>query len=123
MASSIPQQLQIVKMTVKKEHVLAYAEVVDDFNPIHVDEEFAKASPIGGVIAHGTMSLALIWQSLEKSLDQAQMAKTSLDIRFVRPVRLGDTISASGIQTSNTAFDVYVENQTGERVIEGTATL
>ena len=73
--------------------ILDYAHVTNDFNPIHVDKEFAARSPMGGIIAHGTMSVALIWQSLRNTLGLQALDRINLEIRFVRPVRIGDVVT------------------------------
>ncbi len=49
-------------MEIDQAAINAYARITDDFNPIHTDPTFAATTPMGGVIAHGTMSLNLIWQ-------------------------------------------------------------
>jgi 3-hydroxybutyryl-CoA dehydratase len=105
--------------------ILDYADVTNDYNPVHVDKDFADKSPMGGIIAHGTMSVALIWQSLKNSLGMQALDRIHLDIRFVRPVRIDDTVTGGGqLQAgSQDIFDVWVRNQKGEEVIVGTATL
>ena len=105
------------------ESILNYADVTQDYNPIHVDKEFAAKSPMGGIIAHGTMSLALIWQSLKKTLGADVVNRVRLDIRFVSPVRIDDTVTGGGKlqEGSDQVYDVWVKNQDGQIVIKGTA--
>ncbi|HBA34615.1 MAG TPA: acyl dehydratase [Gammaproteobacteria bacterium] len=105
------------------ESILNYADVTQDYNPIHVDKEFAAKSPMGGIIAHGTMSLALIWQSLKKTLGADVVNRVRLDIRFVSPVRIDDTVTGGGKlqEGSDQVYDVWVKNQGGQIVIKGTA--
>ncbi len=105
--------------------VWAYAELTDDFNPIHIDAEFAARTPMGRCIAHGMLSLNLIWQAAWPALNDAGRRATELEVRFIRPVFVGDTITASGMldpeasdeQTS--VFAVSVVNQSGETAIRG----
>ncbi|TAK66479.1 MAG: acyl dehydratase [Betaproteobacteria bacterium] len=105
--------------------ILNYADVTNDYNPVHVDKEFAAKSPMGGIIAHGTMSVALIWQALKNTLGVAALNRVHLEIRFVRPVRIDDTVTGGGeLQAgASNVYDVWVRNQKGEDVIRGTATL
>jgi len=105
--------------------ILNYADVTNDYNPVHVDKEFAAKSPMGGIIAHGTMSVALIWQALKNTLGVAALNRVHLQIRFVRPVRIDDTVTGGGeLQAgASNVYDVWVKNQKGEDVIRGTATL
>ncbi len=107
------------------ESILNYADVTNDYNPVHVDKEFAAKSPMGGIIAHGTMSVALIWQALKNTLGVEALNRINLEIRFVRPVRIDDTVTGGGeLQAgSSNVYDVWVKNQKGEDVIRGVATL
>jgi len=114
-----------VALQVDRQAILAYARITGDFNPIHVDPEFAANTPLGGVIAHGTLSLNLIWQSLAATLGSEAMPGAAIDIRFTKPVREGDTVEAGGRRSADAPgrFDVWVRNQDGINVIEGTMTL
>ncbi len=105
--------------------IMNYADVTNDYNPAHVDKAFADASPMGGIIAHGTMSVALIWQALKNSLGVQALGRVQLQIRFVRPVRIDDTVTGGGqLQSgSDNVYDVWVRNQKSEDLILGTATL
>lgn len=58
------ESLKTVRLVVDQETILRYARITGDFNPLHVDPELAAKSAMGGVIAHGTLSMNLIWQSL-----------------------------------------------------------
>ncbi len=118
-------ELVRVSKTIDRPAIRLYAEITDDFNPIHVDPDFAATTPMRGIIAHGMLSLNLIWQSLRATYgpDAAQGAR--LEVRFVRPVRENDTVSAGGrIKDAGAGlYDVVVENQNGEPVITGTLAL
>jgi len=122
-------ELVRVSRTVDRPAIRLYAEITDDFNPIHLDPDFAAATPMRGIIAHGMLSLNLIWQSVRKTYGSDAVQGARLDVRFVRPVRENDTVSAGGrIRDGNpdgTAglYDVVVENQNGEAVITGTLML
>lgn len=112
--------LQTVSRCIDRQAIRLYAEASNDFNPIHIDPEFASRTPMGGIIAHGMLSLNLIWQSLRKTLGD-DGARATLEVRFVKPVREGDVITASGQSMADGRFEVWVKNQAGETVIGGTA--
>ncbi len=106
--------------------IMAYAEVTNDYNPIHVDKEFAARSPMGGIIAHGTMSVALIWQALRNTLGADALNRVHLEIRFVQPVRIDDDVIGGGELREGigpSIYDVWVRNGKGQDVIKGTATI
>lgn len=117
-------ELVTVSKTIDRSAIRLYAEISNDFNPIHLDPEFAAATPMGGIIAHGMLSLNLVWQSLRATYGAAAAEGAKLDVRFVRPVRENDVLSAGGrLQAGSTgAYDVVVANQKGAPVITGTLT-
>lgn len=114
--------LQSVTFSVDEAAIRAYADITDDYNPIHVDPAFAAQTEMKGVIAHGTMSLSLIWQSVAATFGMDAAANSALEVRFNRPVRPGDMLTAGGKRTDSASerFEVWVANQHDERVIEGT---
>lgn len=125
MRETAVETLTPVALKVDRQAILAYARITGDFNPIHVDPEFAARTAMGGVIAHGTLSLNLIWQSLAATFGSAAMRGASIDIRFTKPVREGDMVAAGGRRSADVPerYDVWVRNQDGISVIEGTAIL
>ena len=98
-----------------------FAVLSDDFNPIHVDREFAAASPMGGIIAHGPLSLGLVFQMLQAELT-AELKNLFVDVKFRRPVRENDTIAAGGeLRDGTRTYAIWVKNQQNEVVVEGVA--
>jgi acyl dehydratase len=114
-----------VSKTIDRPAIRLYAEVTDDFNPIHVDPDFAATTPMRGIIAHGMLSLNLIWQSLRATCGPSAAQGARLEVRFIRPVREDDIVSAGGRLKDGVAglYEVAVENQNGEPVITGTLAL
>ncbi|MDN8618477.1 MaoC family dehydratase [Variovorax ginsengisoli] len=119
--NQLPGTLASARLTVEPPLIASYADLTQDFNPIHLDPAFAAKTPMGGLIAHGTMSIGLIWQSLEQSLGAAAFADADLDIRFVKPVRLGETLVAGGRLRADDprTYDVWVraEQDDSDRLI------
>lgn len=117
--------LHTVTLTADAEVVKAYGELTDDFNPIHLDPEFASKTPMGGCIAHGTMSICLLWQSLFRSLGGAALPCVDLDVRFVRPVFVGETVQAGGDPEPGEpgVYRVWVRGEDGTDRVVGTARL
>ncbi len=117
------QELTAIPFHVTKDAIRLYAEITDDYNPLHLDDAFAEQTPMKGVIAHGTMSLSLIWQSLTATFGIEKTSDMSVTIRFKKPVRPGDSLTARGSlrDDSPNTYNVWVENQDGQKVIEGRA--
>lgn len=102
------------------DRILLYAGITNDFNPLHVDPDFARQTPMGGPIAHGTMSLNLLMQSVQH-LAAGRQDPLEVNVRFIRPVRVDETIVSGGQRRDGEpgAYDVWVRNGDGESVIEG----
>ncbi len=83
-----------------QERVDEFADVTEDHNYIHVDVERAKASPFGGTIAHGYLSVALlapISQELLSVTDAATSVNYGIDrLRFPAPLPVGAAFRGAG---------------------------
>lgn len=85
-------------VTVDQQRIDKFAEATGDFQWIHVDVERAKASPYGGTIAHGLLTLSLLGGFYEPYLQQAlPFFNLGLNygfnkIRFTSPVRSGSRL-------------------------------
>jgi acyl dehydratase len=76
---------------VSREQILRYAAAVTDFNPMHVDEEFAKAAGMPSVIAHGPLTASIVFDLIVGQIGAKGLA--SADVRFRAPVFPGDELS------------------------------
>ena len=74
--------------------VLKFAEVSGDYNPIHVNPEFAKTQMFGKQIAHGVISVGLISAVIGMELFGAGILYGEQSVRFVKPVFFGDALTA-----------------------------
>ena len=73
-------------MTITAEKIDTFAETIGDFNPIHVDEEYAATTMFGRRIAHGALSASLISNVLGNDLPGPGAVFVELNLRFRRPV-------------------------------------
>jgi 3-hydroxybutyryl-CoA dehydratase len=73
--------------------VRAYAELTEDFNPLHVDDEIANKSRFGGRIAHGMLSAGLVSAVLGMDMPGPGALWLTQSIKFTRPVMVGDTLT------------------------------
>lgn len=121
----VTSSMRTASLHVTEAAIRAYAELTDDFNPIHVDAEFAAKSPMGRPIAHGTMSLGLIWQALGRSFAADALATLDLEVRFIKPVYIGDVVTAGGEPDGTVPglWKVWVRGQDGSDRIVGTVQL
>ena len=117
--------------TITEADIVMFAGLSGDFNPVHIDAEFAKAGMFGERIAHGLLVLSvasgLAWQ-LGFMAGTAD-AFLSLDCKFAGPTKIDDTIKVSaevaqkrempGSGGGMVIFNVEVKNQRDEVVQKG----
>jgi acyl dehydratase len=121
--------------TVGESDVYLFAGITGDLAPVHVDDEFMKRnSPFGERIAHGVLVLGftstastIASERLRARHGWTSMVSLGYDgVRFVAPVRIGDTITVRyritgrDAQSRRTTSEFDVVNQRGETVLVGT---
>jgi 3-hydroxybutyryl-CoA dehydratase len=114
---------------ISQESMNAYAEATNDFNPIHIDEAFAKETPFKGTIAHGFYIFAFVSELMTRHFGKRWTNGGHVDVRFLKPVRPGDTITVKATVSgqemkegrSFLVLSVVWENQLKEPVIAGQA--
>ena len=123
----------LAKGPIRQIQLTRYAGASGDFNPIHQDPTFAKAAGMGDVFAHGMLSMGFVAQSVTDWLGVGSVQK--LGVRFAGLVRLGDVITCRGkILAKRSAkeagrgqgvvdLELWAENQKGEKVVTGRATV
>ncbi len=120
-----------ISKSITQANITRYANASGDFNPIHINEEYARNTPLGGTIAHGMMVLAYVSQLMTVAFGQDWLSGGKLDVRFKTPARPGDTLTVSGEivsleeQSSDrlVGCDILVSNQDSEAIITGKATV
>ncbi len=127
--SFTPGQKAAVTRTISEADIEAYAHLTGDLNPLHMDPEFASGSRFGGRIAHGMLTAGLISAVLGMHLPGPGGIYLSQTLTFLRPVRIGDTITATAEVTSYDAerrrlrLRTSCVNQRDEAVLDGEAVL
>jgi len=81
--------------TVKSSDVVGFAEITGDRNPIHLSEHFAAKTPFKGRIAHGLYTASLISAVIGTRLPGPGAIYISQTLKFLAPVKIGDTIDAT----------------------------
>lgn len=82
--------------TISETDVYLFAGISGDFNPMHLNEEFAKTTPMGTRIAHGALPQCLIAPVLGMKLPGLGTIALEITTRFKAPTYFGDTITATG---------------------------
>ncbi len=84
-----------IQNTVSDQDVVDFARVSGDYNPLHMDEEYAKTTQFKGRIAHGALSASYISAILGNDLPGPGAVFMELNLKFVRPVRIGDMVTST----------------------------
>jgi 3-hydroxybutyryl-CoA dehydratase len=120
-------QTATFRKTVTETDLVMFAGVTGDMNPAHTDQVWAEQSQFGGRIAHGMLAAGFISAVLGMRLPGPGTIYLEQTLRFIRPVRIGDTVAATAeivelipakrrIRLSTTCT-----NQKGEVVLKGEA--
>ena len=115
--------------TISEADVYLFAGITGDHNPAHVNEHASSQTPFGGRIAHGILSAGLISAVLAMKLPGPGTIYLGQDLKFTKPVRFGDTVTATCTVTellpekNIVKLDTTCTNQNGEVVIKGMATV
>jgi len=113
--------------TVTDEDLSHFIAITGDVNPLHVEDEFARRTFFGERIAHGMLSASLFSTLVGMHLPGIGAIYRSQTLEFLRPVRLGDTLTAVfevrtiDPGTNRIELASWIENQRGETVVTGTA--
>ena len=114
--------------TVTAEDVSLFAQVTGDTNPLHHDAGYAAKTRFGECIAHGMLSAGFISAALGTQLaPHCCVVYLSQNLRFLRPVKIGDTIKAiayvKGIEHEKRQVTIETNcfNQKGDPVVKGEA--
>ncbi|NLG85815.1 MAG: MaoC family dehydratase [Firmicutes bacterium] len=113
--------------TVTETDIIQFAGISGDFNPVHINKEFAKNSMFKERIAHGILTASFISAVAGTQLPGPNSIYLKQVLNFTAPVKIGDTITATVEVISKRddkhliTLDTTCTNQRGEKVITGEA--
>ena len=116
-----------ISNTITEKTIKNFAEATGDFNPVHLDQTYAEKTYFKGRIAHGVLSVGYISGVMGNLLPGPGGILLSQDVKFVAPVRIGDTITAKVevieliTGKNRVKFKTTCTNRKGEVVVDGTA--
>ena len=120
-------EIDIAPAVIEKDKMLDFARLYDNI-PLHTDEEYAKTTPFGRLIAPGVMSFMAVWAKyLEVDLfGEELLAGKSTKIEWLNPVFADDVLTGKAVvtkkekrNTKNGLVEITIEafNQNGELVL------
>ena len=113
--------------TITETDIALFAAITGDFNPIHMDAEFAKTMPFGARVAHGPITLSLSAGILGMRLPGLGTVAVTNHIDYLKPVYIGDTITTHvevahlDAERNRATMRLRWSNQDGAVVAEGEA--
>lgn len=113
--------------TVSEADIYGFAGISGDFNPIHVDEEYARTTRFGRRIAHGILTASLVSTVIGTALPGKNTVYLAQELKFTAPVFIGDTLTAKATVLEKVeekkilVLDTQVTNQRGQVVLVGQA--
>lgn len=112
--------------TITEYDIYGFAGITGDFNPLHVDQEKAKELFFGKRVAHGMLTASFLSTVIAGQLPGPGTIYMEQEARFLKPVYIGDTITARVeieklLDKGRARLKTTVVNQTGELVVDGTA--
>jgi 3-hydroxybutyryl-CoA dehydratase len=113
--------------TVTEEDIQTFGDLSGDYNPVHFDEDWAKKTMFGSRIAHGILTAAYISTAIGMHLPGPGTIYMGQSMRFLGPVRIGDTITALvevvklNDEKERITLKTTCTNQKGKVVLDGEA--
>lgn len=117
-----PETLPPLTLATSPDTSRAYAALTQDWNPIHLDADFAAQAGFDRPIAHGTMALNLLVQAVAQGSDD-RLRIADLNIRFSAPTWVGQSLTAQAARETGAVYAVSVTADDGRVVMQGQATL
>lgn len=116
------------RKTLTETDVVLFAGLTGDNNPMHIDEEFAAETRFGGRIVHGLLTSSLLSSVIGMKMPGPGCIYMSQNLRFLKPVKIGDTVTARTTVVEVVADKQRVRMATeclvrGEKVLDGEATV
>jgi len=111
--------------TVSQADIDHFVAITGDVNPLHVDDEFAQQTFFGERIVQGMLSAGLLSTLVGCHLPGVGAIYRSQTLEFLRPVHIGDTLTAClevtavVIEEERIEMQAWIDNQHGERVLQG----
>ncbi|WP_232698716.1 MaoC family dehydratase [Brevibacillus daliensis] len=115
--------------TITETDFVMFAGLSGDYNPVHVDQEYARETRFGQRISHGLLTASLLSRLLGMHLPGIGSVYKDQTLQFKAPVFIGDTITATAtVQDFNEERGIITlltecTNQHGKIVLTGTATM
>ena len=119
---NFPASLVVPARRISEQDIRSYASLTGDYNPIHLDPQFAAHNRFGHPIAYGTLLLAPIWEVLEREFGGAVLEGARGAVAFKRPIKVGSVIHIKGLllecDAGTATYGFTVSDVDGEAAVD-----
>jgi acyl dehydratase len=105
-----------LKVTFTRQQIADYAEASGDYNPIHLDDDFARSVGLPGAIAHGMLQMGILATVASQAAGGPDRLRR-LSVRFAGMVVPGDTVTFGAEPDGKGKLELTAVNQRGEAVL------
>ena len=128
---TVGQELAPMEKYMTQEKINAYIDAAEDYNPIHVDPEYAKNTVFKSTIAPGYQFIAYLSELMARDFGEKWITGGGMELRLIRPVFPKDTLTVgakvvekneedNGISIK---CDVWIKNQDDKDIVAGYTTI
>lgn len=116
-----------VPFVVHRDEMTRFAEISGDFNPLHVDDEFARQKGFDGAVVYGALIVAKVSQLIGMHLPGRDSVWTGITLDFIRPLyidqlaRVDAAVDNISQATGMLALKLSVRNSDGQMLAKGSA--
>lgn len=123
----VGDELPSIPKEITQEKINRYADASGDYNPIHIDPEFAQKTMFKGTIGHGLMTLAYLSEMMTRYLGEGWISGGNMEVTFLAPTRPGKSYTTQGkvVEKREEAgarlveCEVWCEDAEGNKVVSG----
>ncbi len=128
---TVGQKLVQIEKYMTQEKINAYIDAAEDFNPIHVDPEYAKNTVFKSTIAPGYQFIAYLSELMARDFGEKWITGGGMELRLIRPVFPKDTLTVGAKVVEMTKegnrtcikCDVWIKNQDDNDIVAGYTTI
>jgi acyl dehydratase len=93
----VPPALVVPARRISAQDIESYASLTGDYNPLHLDAEFAARTHFGHPIVYGTLLLVPIWEVLAHEFGGPALEGARAAVKFKRPIKVGSLLQIDGL--------------------------
>lgn len=118
----VPLALDVPARRISSQDIESYASLTGDYNPLHLDAEFAARTRFNHPIVYGTLLLAPIWEALAREFGGSALEGARAAVEFKRPIQVGSLLHIEGLMvrtdSESTTYRFVVSDGHGDVAVD-----